>query len=123
MSQHFNKSFESLYNIAMKTADECIVAKSMEKRFEKLEEEYQEVIEAFANIQNQTPSRVVNNVKYYNGEESKELLNNLHGELSDMLFVLLHIAHLNGESAFSLLHKATAKMLSRMNDPDYKAKN
>lgn len=104
----FNKSFETLYNSAMALADQCIVAKAMEKRFEKLDEEFKELIDAFQHFQKtqDNPSR-----------------NLIKGECGDLLFVLLHIAHISGWTAFDLLHGAMSKMLARMNDASYIAKN
>lgn len=105
----FNKSFEALYAIAMKMADECIVNKTMKERFAKLTEEYKEVLEAF-----ETHDKLM----------CRETMDMLMDELGDLLFVLLHIAALAGhQSAKSLLHKAMTKMLYRMNDPNYVAKN
>ena len=48
----FDKSFEALYKIAMTMADTTIGAKTIDDRFEKLEEEYQELIEAFQDLDN-----------------------------------------------------------------------
>ena len=123
-SVKFDKSFEALYNIAMNMADTCIVNQTIESRFSKLEEEYQEVIRAFQGFNSMVPTRIYEGKPLYNGEESREHTENIIGELSDILFVLLHIAHRlsPGCTAFELLHMATTKMLSRMNDPEYVAK-
>lgn len=114
MNQFFKKDFEALYAISMNMANECITNKPMEARFSKLHEEFHEVIEAFANYQNcDSDSQIMH--------KAKRLA--LISELSDLLFVLLHIGHKFDISAFELLHMASSKMLSRMNDPEYKAKN
>lgn len=113
----FNKSFEALYQIAMKMADEYIGQKTIEKRFSKLEEEYRELIQSFDAF-----------MKFEQGVISGEYLeaiDDILGEMGDVLFVLLHIGHRlhPGTTAFTLLHGAISKMLSRMNDSDYVAKN
>lgn len=120
----FDKSFEALYKIAMNMADTCIGNKTIEARFSKLEEEYQEVVTAFESFNAMVPTRIYQGEKLYAGQESKERAEDIIGELSDVLFVLLHIAHKLGPgcTAFDLLHMATIKMLGRMNDPEYKAK-
>lgn len=106
----FNKSFEALYAIAMKMADECIVNKPLSCRFEKLTEEYNEVIEAYGLW-----------AKHSDNASTNEYVVD---ELADLLFILLHIAHkIDGTTGFQLLHKAMTKMLSRMNDSNYVAKN
>lgn len=108
----FDRSFESLYKISMAMADNCIGSKSMAKRFDKLKEEYDELVEAFQFVE--LLERGISKAEH----------DMLIGEISDVLFVLLHIAHLSGgETPFSLLHKAMTKMLDRMNDSDYIAKN
>lgn len=108
-NNNFNKSFEALYAISMEMANQCIGQKDLEKRFEKLQEEYDEVIECFQ--------------FYQKCKDDKAANNDLNSELSDLFFVLLHIAHKRGLTAFELLHKASSKMLGRMNDPEYIAKN
>lgn len=110
----FNKSFECLYTIAMTMADNCIGAKELEQRFSKLEEEYQELIEAF-DKQQSDPLK-------FDADATIELNDNLKKELSDVLFVVLHIGHKINASGFELLHMATSKMLARMNDVNYIAK-
>lgn len=124
-SLKFDKSFEALYTIAMKMADTCIGSKTIEARFSKLEEEYQEVVRAFKEFNAMVPTRIYEGRPLYNCEESREHTENIIGELSDVLFVLLHIAHKLGpeRTAFQLLHMAMTKMLARMNDPEYRAKN
>ncbi len=114
----FDKSFEALYQIAMKMADSCIVNKTMEQRFDKLEEEYQELIEAFAAFKKQYEQREGNSWAI-----NDQVANDLMGEASDVLFVLFHIAHKFQRRPFELLHLAASKMLKRMNDADYIAKN
>lgn len=120
----FNRDFECLYNIAMTMADSCIVNKPMEARFAKLTEEYKEVIEDFEKY---TAANVTLERKHTHIQETfidKEVEGELIAELSDLLFVLLHIAHmLNRTTAFKLLHMASTKMLGRINDPTYTAKN
>jgi NTP pyrophosphatase (non-canonical NTP hydrolase) len=119
----FNKSFEALYAIAMSMADECIGNKTIEARFSKLEEEYQELVEAFAAFKKLSPTRVSEKTEYYDPQELKEVWENITNEIADVLFVLLHIAHQTGEAtAKELLHRSTTKMLARMNDPEYIAK-
>lgn len=112
----FNKSFDTLYSISMKMADECIGSKKPSQRFEKLEEEYHELIEAFAQW---------NNGQDLSASENLDLLEKIIDEMGDVLFVLLHCAHriIPGTTAFTLLHAASSKMLSRMNDSNYTAKN
>jgi len=113
----FDKSFEALYKIAMNMADTCIGQKTIDARFDKLEEEYQELVEAFGAFK-----------KQYEGKDTgqwainDQVANDLMGEASDLLFVLLHIAHKFKRTPFELLHNASSKMLLRMNDADYKAK-
>lgn len=120
----FNKSFEALYNIAMKMADECIGAKDLKSRFKKLDEEYNELSDAFEAFTQLVPTHVSETTEYYDPHELREVWNNIVGEAADVLFVLLHILHRSGEAtAFELLHKASSKMLSRMNDVNYIAKN
>jgi NTP pyrophosphatase (non-canonical NTP hydrolase) len=115
-----DKSFEALYAVSMAMADACIVNKSIDQRFSKLEEEYQEVIEAFSNYQ-----RELNLSAEDDRLETMQKITKieLQKELSDLLFVLLHIGHQLDISAFELLHMASSKMLSRMNNPNYKPKN
>jgi NTP pyrophosphatase (non-canonical NTP hydrolase) len=121
----FNKTFEALYTISMAMADACIVNKPLDARFEKLEEEFNEVIQAFAGFKQMVPVRVLQNIPTYDARECAEHEEQIAGELSDLMFVLLHIAHKLGPgyTAFDLLHKAASKMLSRMNDAEYIAKN
>lgn len=107
----FDKSFESLYVISMKMADKTIGNKEMDKRFEKLEEEYQELVAEY------TGFLAMEKPTY------QETYKKIKGEMSDVLFVLLHIGHKLGFTAFDLLHMASSKMLSRMNDSTYQAKN
>jgi NTP pyrophosphatase (non-canonical NTP hydrolase) len=119
-SPNFNKSFEALYNIAMEMADNCIVKNTLEDRFNKLEEEHRECLEAF--------SRYKEELSLHEKDERLETMMkvvkaNLIGELADVLFVLLHTAHTLGETPFQLLHRATSKLLGRMNDDGYVAKN
>lgn len=109
-NQNFNKSFEALYDIAMNMGDTCIVNNKLENRFDKLEEEYRELIAEFAAIKD--PCALSNNQLFA-----------LKGELADVLFVLLHIAHKYEFTPFELLHLASCKMLNRINDKNYKAKN
>lgn len=107
----FHKSFEALYSIAMNMADTCIGQKTIEKRVEKLEEEFTEVMEAYRAMM----------LEKHIFQEHVEPLEN---ELADLLFVLLHIAHkVSSLTAFELLHRASSKMLGRMNDSEYIAKN
>lgn len=106
----FNKSFEALYKSAMTLADNVIVKKELEARFEKLGEEYQELIEEFERLKN-CPDIL------------KEDMAKIKDEFGDVLFVLLHVAHQYNFKAFDLLHGAMSKMLARMNDPSYVAKN
>lgn len=110
MNNNFDKSFESLYKTAMAMADNCIVNKTIEQRFDKLEEEYQELIKEFTKKQHAT---------VWTPDNTKEIKD----EIGDVLFVLLHIAHKMDISIFQLLHAAASKMLARMNDPEYVAKN
>lgn len=112
-SVKFDKSFEALYKSAMAMADNCIPNKDMDKRFEKLAEEYAELLEIRDQCRGVKPV----------SEDASILDGGLHGEFADVLFVLLHIAHIKGWTAFDLLHAATSKMLYRMNDPNYIAKN
>jgi NTP pyrophosphatase (non-canonical NTP hydrolase) len=122
-NKKFDKSFEALYNVAMNMADTCIGAKAIEARFEKLEEEYQELVEAFAAFRKLSPTRVSEKTEYYDPIELKNAWENITNEMADVLFVLLHIAHQTGEAtAKELLHRSTTKMLARMNDPEYIAK-
>lgn len=107
----FNKTFEALYKISMKMADECIGHKEMELRFAKLEEEYQELIAEYDTFLKAEKADYIATGK------------RIHDEMADVLFVLLHIGHKLGFSAFDLLHTASSKMLSRMNDKNYIAKN
>jgi len=101
------RDFEALHKIAMVMADTCIEKQTMQDRFDKLEEEYRELIESINAIKNK--ARV-----------TKDEDDAFKGELSDVLFVLLHIAHRSGgTSPFELLHIATSKMLNRMNDQTY----
>lgn len=109
----FNRSFETLYAISMNMADECIGNKTIDARFSKLEEEYQELIAEFGKKQF---TSISNGERLYQHER-------ITSELSDVLFVLLHIGHKLDISATELLHMAALKMLKRMNDPNYKAKN
>lgn len=107
----FNKTFEALYAVSMSMADQCIVNKPLKKRFEKLDEEYHEVNQAY---------EAMTEAEHC----TREYIFDLENELSDLLFVLLHIGHtLSGLTAFEMLHRASSKMLSRMNDADYIAKN
>lgn len=121
----FDKSFEALYKISMQMADSCIVNKTLDQRFDKLHEEFQEVIEAFSSFKKMVPVRIHQQIATYDARECAEHEDEIIGELSDLMFVLLHIAHKLGPgyTAFDLLHKASSKMLSRMNDADYIAKN
>ena len=120
----FNKSFETLYAISMNMADQCIGAKTIENRIAKLDEEYNELSQAFEAFKSLVPTRVSENTKYYDPHEIRDVWNNIVGEAGDVLFVLLHILHTSGEAtAFELLHKASSKMLARMNDVNYIAKN
>lgn len=119
-NKKFNKSFDALYNIAMNMADECIMNKPIEARFSKLDEEYRELIEEI--------SLYLDEVKISEGDSRLETakavaLHRLKGELSDVLFVLLHCSHKLGFTGFELLHQASSKMLARMNDSTYIAKN
>lgn len=107
----FNKTFEALYSISMKMADKCIGGKDVEARFSKLEEEYQELIVEYDTF-------LKAETKNY-----REVGKRIHDEMGDVLFVLLHIGHKLGFTAFDLLHTASSKMLSRMNDVNYIAKN
>lgn len=119
----FDKSFEALYAIAMQMADSCIGNKTLEARFEKLEEEYQELVEAFAAFKKLSPTRVSEKTEYYDPQELKEVWENITNEIADVLFVLLHIAHKSeAATAKDLLHRAASKMLFRMNDVNYIAK-
>lgn len=115
----FNKSFEALYNSAMALADQCIVKKEMPNRYKKLEEEYQELMDAYTMLQ----AFEVTRQEFFDGKNKQDFLNHVKGECGDLLFVLLHIAHLSGWTAFDLLHGAMSKMLARMNDANYVAKN
>ncbi|MEO7016534.1 MAG: MazG-like family protein [Leifsonia sp.] len=120
----FDKSFEALYNVAMNMADNCIGNKTIEARFSKLEEEYQELVEAFAAFRKLSPTRVSANTEYFDPNELKAAWENITNEMADVLFVLLHIAHKSeAATAKDLLHRAASKMLSRMNDVNYIAKN
>lgn len=105
----FRKDFETLYTIAMTMADSCIVNKPLARRFEKLHEEYKELS--------------VELVNYLKLDSKNKNLSEVKGELGDMLFVLLHISHIIGWTPFELLHQASSKMLARMNDENYIAKN
>jgi NTP pyrophosphatase (non-canonical NTP hydrolase) len=119
----FHKTFEALYSTAMNMADNCIGNKTIEARFDKLEEEYQELIEAFGNFKKLVPTRTTENTEYYDPNELKKVWEDITNEMADVLFVLLHIGHKSGEAtAFDLLHRAAYKMLGRMNDNNYKAK-
>jgi NTP pyrophosphatase (non-canonical NTP hydrolase) len=113
------KTFEALYATAMAMADACIVNKQPFHRFKKLDEECTELIEAF----NELGHFERQEEEFVNGRDHKEYLDRLKGELSDVLFVLLHIGHQHGITAFDMLHMASSKMLARMNDDNYKAKN
>ena len=114
-----DKSFEALYATAMAMADACIVNKQPHHRFEKLDEEVQELIEAFNNLGHYERQET----ELVDGKDHQAYLAGLKGELSDVLFVLLHIGHQHDFSAFDMLHTASSKMLARMNDVNYKAKN
>lgn len=91
-------------------ADTCVKAQDMNARISKLQEEYQELITEFNNGEQ---------LEYWPVDNYGKI----KGEVSDVLFVLLHIASKKGWKPFDLLHMATTKMLSRMNDPEYIAKN
>lgn len=109
----FDKSFEALYKIAMSMADACIVNKPIDARFEKLLEEYNELSKEY-HLFKIAPD-------HSNEKATARVM--MKKEAADLLFVLLHIAHLNGWTAFDLLHDACHKLLLRMNDPNYIAKN
>lgn len=106
------RDFEALYKVAMSMADTCIGEVGIEKRFEKLHEEFQELIEAFSDANSKETL-----------QEHNYAFNHVKDELADLLFVLLHIGHKLNISPFQLLHQASSKMLSRMNDPNYTPKN
>lgn len=125
---NFNKSFETLYAIAMKMADECIGQKTMTARYQKLDEEFQELREELLKPWLKFGSEELRNSKstrhLHTGEESLIAnVDEIESELADVLFVLLHIAHKFKITPFTLLHKASSKMLARMNDVNYNAKN
>lgn len=124
----FNKSFEALYNISMAMADECIGNKSMTARYEKLNEEFEELREELLKPWLEFGSEELLNSKSLRRHHTGEgiLIANveeIEGELADVLFVLLHIAHKFKITPFTLMHKASSKMLARMNDSTYIAKN
>ena len=113
-----DKSFETLYQIAMSMADTCLKKKLPADMLAKLEEEYQELKEAFSlfkskqEIQQERSgvnSRAVND----------KIVNDMMAEAGDVLFVLLHIAHQFKKTPFDLLHAASTKMLARINDNIY----
>lgn len=111
MAVKFDRSFESLYKTAISMADNCIVNKTPEQRIEKLKEEHGELIEAFEHM--------ISQPHIY-----REHVQPFEDELSDVLFVLLHVAHkVSALTPFNMLHKAMTKMLARMNDAEYSAKN
>jgi hypothetical protein len=115
----FNKSFEALYNISMEMANQCVdYRKTVEARFEKAEEEYQELVEAFEAFRELYKDKD----KGHSWAINDEVANHLMSETSDLLFVLFHIASKFKKTPFDLLHAAASKMLMRMNDPNYKAK-
>lgn len=124
----FNKSFDALYNISMAMADECIGNKTMLARYAKLDEEINELKEQLDVPWLKYGTEQLRNAKgskhYHTGtEEAIVNVDQIEDEMSDVLFVLLHIAHKFKITPFTLLHKSSSKMLARMNDVNYKAKS
>lgn len=125
-----DKSFEALYTIAMSMADTCITHQDFKDRMSKLEEEYQELVEAYSEGGLGVPKtkRFIHSenskepVVFLTSGEKPEALSMFVKELADVLFVLLHIGKQVGQTPHSLLHMAATKMLARMNDPNYIAK-
>lgn len=104
----FNKSFEALYRIAINMADQLIGNNKTADRINKLKEEFKELLDEVEGLPEQF---------------NPELMPAITGEYGDVLFVLLHLGHKLGIDPFAALHGAASKMLARMNDKNYIAKN
>lgn len=120
----FKRDFESLYNISMSMADEVIgviTNENLPDRLDKLNEEYNELLIEFDIAK--TVKLLNDHMPTHLSQKDAEIKNRLKGELGDVLFVLLHIAHGLQLSPHALLHGASMKMLTRMNDINYKPKN
>jgi hypothetical protein len=115
-----DKSFDTVFAIAMSMADTCLTNQEIEARFAKLEEEYQELIKEFSDIQAMKPLDFATHDVFVEAQQLAK--DRLIKEAADCLFVLLHIGHKLGYTAKDLLHMSATKMLARLNDSNYIAK-